>query len=322
MPARRFARSAFAGLLAWGALLFVPLTSGDGVFDLVSRLLLLAVLGTIPLLLETACDLWGGDARPMRWASWASLPGGLLAAASFLAPTGPIAGALTLGWAAFSGLVAWEGVRRLLAMRAARRFAAEEVVLALGLAALPGGAAWLFMGRWGLDPGPYGPLVVLLTAIHFHYAAVIVPLWAGFLGRALSERWEATHRAFVVFGAAAIVGTPFVALGIALSRTPAGGAWPETFGVLLLCAGAVGLGGLALGLAPRIDDRMGALFVGISGASLVASMVLALWFHAGDALGVPSPDVTWMVPRHGWINGIGLGLWGALGWRRLRPRAD
>lgn len=320
MPARRFARTALVGLAVWCVLLFVPLEVGEGVFQEVAHLVLAAVLVTIPLLLETLCDRWGTDSRPMRWASWAALPGGLLAVAAFLVPVGPLAGALTLGWAAASLLVAWEGAGRLVAMWRTRAFRSEEVVLALGLAALPGGAVWLFLARAGLDPGPYGPLVVLLTAIHFHYAAVVVPLWAGYLGREIRRRLPVAHRAYAVLAAAAVVGTPLVAVGIALSRTPAGGTLPEGLGVLLLCTGGIGLGLLALALAPRLHDRWGGVFVGVSGGSLALGMVLALWFHAGDAVGIGAPDVAWMVPRHGWINGVGFGLWGALGWRRIRPR--
>lgn len=318
-------------MVAWCALLFVPLTSGGGTADLVSRLVLLAVLVVVPLLLETACDLWGGDARPMRWAARAALPGALLAAAAFLAPTGPWAGALTLGWMAAAALVAWEGLRRLVGLwreggggiAGARGLweRAEATSLAVGMAALPGGAAWLTMSRAGIDPGPYGELIVLLTAIHFHYAAVVVPMWAGFLGRSLRERWPEALGAFRVAAAASVAGTPLVALGIALSRTPAGGTAPEAVGVALLCGGAIGLGALALGLAPRLPDRWGGLMVGTSGGALALAMGLALWFHFGDALGAGAPDVAWMVPRHGWLNGIGFALWGALGWRRRRPRS-
>ncbi len=319
MPSRRFARAAFAGALVWCVLLWVPLAPGAGVFDLVSRLVLLAVLVVVPMLLESACDLWGNDSLAMRLASRGVLAASLLAAAAFLAPTGPRAGVLTLAWGVVSLVVAAEGARRLLAMWRAGLWRAEEVVLSLGLAALPGGAAWLTMTRWGIDPGPYGPLIVLLTAIHFHYAAVIVPLWAGFLGREIRQRWGGAHLAYTVLAGAAIAGTPLVALGIALSRTPAGGTLAETLGVLLLTVGAIGLGVLALGIAPRMDDRWGGVFVGVSGGSLLLAMLLALWFHLGDALGIGAPDVAWMVPRHGWLNGVGFALWGALGWRRLRP---
>ena len=321
MPSRRFARASFAGALVWCVLLWVPLAPGAGVFDLVSRLVLLAVLVAVPMLLESTCDLWGNDSPAMRLASRSVLVASLLGAAAFLAPTGMRAGVLTLGWAAFSLLVAAEGARRLLEMRREGLWRAEEVVLALGLVALPGGAAWLTMSRWGIDPGPYGPLVVLLTSIHFHYAAVIAPLWAGFLGREIRQRWTGAHLAYTVLASAVLAGTPLVALGIALSRTPAGGTVAETLGVLLLTVGAIGLGALALGLAPRMDDRWGGVFVGVSGGSLLLAMVLALWFHLGDGLGIGAPDVEWMVPRHGWLNGIGFALWGALGWRRLKPRA-
>ena len=41
----------------------------------------------------------------------------------------------------------------------------------------------------------------------------------------------------------------------------------------------------------------------------------------GARLGWASPNLLWMLSRHGWLDGIGFGLWGALGWRRRAQTA-
>ena len=61
--------------------------------------------------------------------------------------------------------------------------------------------------------------------------------------------------------------------------------------------------------------------VAVSGGALALAMVLAGWFQFGDRLGLAPPDIAWMTARHGWRNAFGFGLWGALGWRRVRPQA-
>ena len=65
--------------------------------------------------------------------------------------------------------------------------------------------------------------------------------------------------------------------------------------------------------------KTGGLMVAVSGGALALAMGLALWFHLGPRLG-GGPGVGWMVEHHGWLNAVGFALWGALGWRRLKPR--
>ena len=316
---RRLTRAAFVGLAAWMGLLFVPLAVGPGPIELGASLLLVAPLVLVPLFLDAAAAT-----APSRWvraASYGVLPASLAFASSFLVPTGTIAAALVVPWALVTLLVALDALGRLAALWRARRWDAAEVVLASGFGLLPGGAAWALLSRAGIDPGPYGELVVLLTAVHFHYAAFVAPVWAGLLGRFLAETRPSWRGVYAAFGLGVVVGTPLVALGIAASRGPAGGAAIETVGVVLLTLSAIGLGGLGLAIVGRIEDRWGGVMVAVSAGSLVAAMGLALWFNVGGRLGLAAPDIAWMLPRHGWLNAVGFGLWGALGWRRLRPRA-
>ena len=318
---RRLSRSAFAGLVAWSALLFVPL-EGGAALELGAHLVLLAPLVLVPLYLDAAVP-FTFEARPdpvLSAASWLVLPGALAAAASFVVPVGAVAGALVALWGLATAAVAAWALRGAWARYRARTLDAPEAVLAVGLASLPGGAVWLFFARTGIDPGPYGPLVVLLTAAHFHYAAFAAAVWSGLLGRALAGHGEGLRRAHAASAVGLVVGFWLVAFGIAASRGPAGGAALETVGVVVLVVSAVATSVLGLVVGPTLGDRAGGLMVAVSGGALALAMGLALWFNVGPRLGVGSPDITWMLPNHGWVGAVGFGLWGALGWRRLRPR--
>ena len=86
---QRLSRLAFGGLLAWGALLFFDLAVEDGVAEEAAHLILLAPLALVPLYLDASLPASFGDApRPLAAISWALGPAAVLAAISFLVPSG------------------------------------------------------------------------------------------------------------------------------------------------------------------------------------------------------------------------------------------
>ena len=314
---RRLTRIAFVGMLTWVGLLFAPLATDPGPAQEAGHLVFLVPLVLAPLYLAASVPASFGPApRALSVVSWLLLPGGLGAAASLLVPAGPLAGALVAPWALAAGALAvWAALGGLRQWRAGT-LGAADVAVTVGWATLPGGAVWLFLARSGVGTG-YGGLIELLTAAHFHYAGGLAAIWTGLLGRTLGPALRPIYRVLVVGLVAGFWG---VAVGIALSRGPAGGSLVETVAVVVLAAAAVGAGGLGVVQAGRFEDRAAGLMVAVSGGSLVLAMGLALWFHLGARLGVDAPDVAWMTARHGWLNAFGFGLWGGLGWRRLRPR--
>ena len=306
-------------MVAWLALLFVPLSAGSALGEEAAHLVLMAPLVLVPLLLDAALPFSFG-AQPSRLLTasvWGLAPAALAAAGAFLIAPGPEAGVLTVPWGLATVALAVWALRRAWGLWRTGRLDVPEALVTAGFATLPGGAVWLFFARAGIDPGPYGDLIVLLTAAHFHYAAFVAPVWAGLLGRSLPEAFRTAH---AVLGVGLLVGFWLVAGGIAASRGPAGTAFVETVGVVVLTVSAIGVGVLGVVAAPRLGDRTSALMVAVSGGALVIAMGMALWFNLGPRLGVDAPDVAWMLPRHGWLNAVGFGLWGGLGWRRLKPR--
>lgn len=302
-------------MVAWVVLLFVPLATGSGAEEEAGHLVLMAPLVLAPLFLTASVPAsFGAAPRALSAVSWALLPGALGAAASLVVAPGPLAGALAALWLVPATVLAAWWVAG--AVRDRARLGAAEAALALGWATLPGGAVWLVLARSGADTG-YSSLVALLTAAHFHFAGAFVLIWAGLLGRTLAPRWRPLHAGLVV---GLVLGFWGVAAGIALGRGPANGSAVEAVGVALLCLSAVGTGVLGVVRAGRIEDRKTSVMLAVSGGSLVLAMGLAGWFQFGARLGLGQPDVGWMVARHGALNAYGFALWGALGWRRLRPR--
>ena len=318
MPAlsHRLARLALAGMAGWLALLFLPLATDPGPAEEAGHLLLMAPLVLVPLYLVASVPASFGPApRALDVASWLLLPGALGAAGSLLVPPGALAGLLAAPWLLAAGAVAVWAVRDGLRRWRASGLDAAEAAIAIGWATLPAAAVWLILARSGAGTG-YGPLVELLTATHFHYAGSLLLVWTGLLGRTLRASLRPVLRAVV---GGLVLGFWGVAVGIALSRGPAGGSLVETVAVLALALSAIEAGVLGLIRAGRIEDRMAGLMIAVSGGVLILAMGLALWFHLGARLGADAPDVGQMVSRHGWLNAF-FALWGALGWRRLRPR--
>lgn len=175
------------------------------------------------------------------------------------------------------------------------------------------GAAWLVANRANWTPWGFDPLIVLLTAAHFHHAGFTLPLMAGLNAKANPGCW--TRFSCV----AILLGVPLVAMGITCTHF---GVWKfvEPFGVVVLVLGALGL---ALSQMRRGLERqhpaMPRLGFFISGASLLAAMLLALGFGLRYVL----PDFALTMPQmwkiHGTLNAFGFGLCGILAWRKVQP---
>ncbi len=171
------------------------------------------------------------------------------------------------------------------------------------------GAAWLVANRSGWTPWGFDPLIVLLTAAHFHHAGFTLPLMAGLNAKASPGCWTR-------FSCVAILaGVPLVAAGITCTHFGVL-RFLEPFGVTVLVLGALGV---AVSQIRRGMSKQGgwlerAGFV-VSGISLLSAMVLAMGFglrHVVPNLALTMPQM-WMI--HGTLNAFGFGLCGILAWR-------
>jgi hypothetical protein len=205
-----------------------------------------------------------------------------LAAASFLFDKGVFAAALAAPWFLFTcALVfllqkSWQE-RCHLSRQAVWGFR-------FALLYLPIGGTWLVISRSGFEPLGFAEPIILLTAVHFHFAGFVGPILTGL---AKPPRW-------IQVG---VIACPsLLAVGITLS--PA-----------IELVAALGLA-LSLGLTGLWQLRERSFLLRISSVSAMAGMVFA-GLYAFRLVEIPT-----MAAWHGTTMALGFGVCGLLG--RLR----
>jgi YndJ-like protein len=297
--------SALAGALAWLPLL-VLLPDEPQTIALITRLLLLAVLVFVPLALGLAAI--GCSARGAGRLQLAVRVQPFAAAATvtaFLLPAGTLSGVLASNWLLFAGIVALLGVTRLFDHDLRD---AAELCINVSLLLLPIGGFWLTMTCFGVRPLGFGDTIVLLTAVHFHYAGFALLMLAGLAGRRLRAGAPGVWGIFRLVVAGMIAGVPLVALGITFSRVL------EILAVLLLTSSVLALALLTLvAVVPRLARRDARALLVISALASVVTMLLAAGYAGGSTVGL-ALTIPQMVLAHGAVNAFGLVLCGLLAW--------
>jgi len=297
------------GSLVWLALGSLALLGLIGL-SLLEQLFLLAPLVITPLSLPLLRIL---EQQPLQYALYRAIRAGqpvcaLLAAVAFLLPPGLPAGALALAWLGLTGLAALLGLLRLVARAS---FDTKELVIDASLAYLAIGGGWLVLSRLGINPLGFDETIILLTAVHFHYAGFAAPLITGLTGHALS----AANRSQKLYRGSAlgvIAGTPLVAAGITLSPLV------EVVGAVILATSLAGIAYLTRYLVLRvITGTLARTFLTISAVCLLAGMLFTYLYALGEFSGYPLVSIPQMVIIHGMLNSLGFALFGLLGWTAI-----
>lgn len=305
--------SSAVGGVVWLVLWFVPVL-GDGDMGTITRLLLLAILVCVPLALLLVETPYRDGRHPWPHSVAVAVQpvAAAMAVGSFLVPSGVVAGALAAGWFAVTALAGLFGVFRFLT-RGTRRV--EETVLDAGLIYLPVGGAWLVVSRLALNPLGFGDMIVLLTAVHFHYAGFIAPVLAGLAGRHAAREGKGRSWVYPFVCGGLIAGPPLVALGITLSPLV------EVVAVFLQ-AGSLVLFALWLlfGIVPTMDGVPVKLALAVSAISVMTAMGFAAAYGLGEFVGREAISISRMVQVHGWLNAAGFALCGLLAWLPKPPK--
>jgi hypothetical protein len=265
------------GIVAWaGALVLVPA-------PLAARIFLLAPLVVVPRL--------AGLLPPRAWID--RLAGGpLLVAAlplvvAFGLPAGTVAGALALPWLACAlvafGAAVRHGLSNLPSILAPRRLPDLGIDVALGFWAV--GAAFALIDRLGVDTG-FSPVIVLLTATHFHFAGLGLLTVASLI--AVERRWVSASVAGLT------IGIPITALGFVLASNPISAA-----GALL-----TGLAGIGVAI-PLVTSRVRASrdwLARLAGVALLVGMPMGIAWSMAILTGWAFLDLETMVRTHGALN--------------------
>ena len=301
------------GAVAWAIILFIR-TSTSYETELIDKILLLGVLVIVPLGLSLVAmpDESGRHVLPYRLALLAQPFGAAAAVASFFLRQGRPAALLAGLWLVVTALIALFGLWRLLFRGV---LTAAELCTGAGLIYLPVGGMWLVMSRLGMQPLGFGDTIVLLTAVHFHFAGVAAPILAGLSGRMLGGGAE---RQLFQFAAVGIVaGTPIVATGITFSPLVA------FIGAIVISLGLIFLAIVVLVWVIRSVGSLPAQFLlGVSAISSSSAMVLACLYAYSLVTKTVIIDIPHMAMTHGVINAFGFALCGLIAWSLAPPDLD
>ena len=313
-PQKLLRASAIAGAVAWEVSFFWR-TSTLMETELINRILLLGVLVIVPLGLYVVAPRHSEpDSLLLRLAAMAQPFGAASVLASFFLEQGIAAAALAAVWLVVTTLISLYGLTRLLP---APTQAATEISISAGLIYLSVGSGWLIMARLGIQPLGFGDTIVLLTAVHFHYAGFAAPILTGLAGRRLVAGSRRIQRVFALVVLGVLAGTPLVATGITFSPALA------LAGTAIISLALAGFGVLVIGwVLPKISARSIQLLLFVSSASTFVSMTLASIYAYSIVARKLIIDIPQMAMTHGIVNAIGFSFCGLLAWSILRSHED
>ncbi|GGF33860.1 membrane protein [Halobacillus andaensis] len=267
----------------------------------------------VPLLLEEVVR-GNENNRAEHWINnvmVTSLPFAGAGMLSVALPVGQEAGAWAILWLFFTILIAIGGFMRLLG----RGWnPVQETVIDLGLIYISVGGGWLVLSSGGMSRYlPYSETIVQLTAVHFHYAAFVLPIVTGLFGRWLvSYKRKPAGIPYTVLACGIAAGPVLVAFG--LNQGPP----IETLMVIIYVSFLMWLAvwwlwcSAEFNMLAKIAIRLSALLLIITmSLSMLYSfgmMVEAYWLGIGD-----------MVRWHGIMNAFGFSLFSVLAWRDIKP---
>ncbi|MBA3805744.1 MAG: YndJ family protein [Acidobacteria bacterium] len=308
--------SAVAGALVWLALLILARSREPFDLRIIKGLFLLGALVIVPLGLSLAAtpDRDNRHSIFYRLAILSQPFGAAMIICSYLFEQGLAAALFASVWLITTALISLFGLVRFLPRGATH---AEEVAIDAGLIYLVVGGGWFVLSRYGLQPLGFGDTIVLLTAIHFHYAGFAAPILVGLAGRTLSDTGIRARRLFWIICIAVISGTPLVAGGIAFSPVLAlVGAGFITVGLWLLAALVV------MRVIPHLRSSVGAkIMLAVSSASSAVAMALACLYAYSIVAGRLVLSIPQMAMFHGVANALGFSLCGLIAWCFIRPAA-
>ena len=302
---------ATVGALGWVVLVA---TRDAGVEGWGPVLVAFAALVLVPLVLEllVESDETGFPAWGLQLARASQLPASLLLGVACWLPSGVPAAILALPWVALAGLLAVVGILRLRRERFRRSFEGMYADVALVFFAL--GGFWTGVDRAGVLPQKFDAATVASMAVHFHYAGLLLPLFAGLVQRELFV-WRLAARGAV----GVVLGVPALAFGVTATRLGWGTSLESAAGCGLALAGmVVGILQVRIALDGRGELLTRTLLL-VSGASLFVGLAFgaAYALRGSIGLGLATPQMHLI---HGMLIAFGFGLGGVLGWRRMAAR--
>jgi len=230
---------------------------------------------------------------------------------SFFIPRGILSACLAAAWLMICLVFAADGVRRCF-FSDVKSF--QQFCFAVGEGYLVVAGAWLVASRAGLHPLNFFEPIVLLTAVHFHFAGFASAILAGLTCAAFRG---APCERFLRSAALAVTCGPGL-LGLLFLAGPK---W-KLFGALLVAAGQFGLAAGMTRIALKQARGVARALLLIAAGSVAAGMLLAAAWAVGEYPLQPFVDIRKMAEFHGVLNAFGFAICGLLGWAQLAKARD
>jgi hypothetical protein len=288
------------GAAAWLVILLVSIFHADR-YKLIELLLLLAIWVLVPLGLALLPSRPRSKSISLR--SRTQIPAALLVTGSFLFDRGVVAALLAGAWLIVCAICFQDGTLRLIESQLKSLpqfcFAAGEAYLLIGGAAL-------ILSRLGLQPMSFQEPIVLLTAVHFHFAGFLSAVLAGLTyDRLRTTRWAKPLCASLL---GVVLGPGLLGLAFLI------GPKLKLFAAMLIVIGQFGLAMAMFRVALTAQSIFSRWMLMTSAVSVVAGMAFAAAWAFGEYPLHPFLDLDRMARVHGVLNAVGFGACGLLGW--------
>ena len=254
----------------------------------------------------------GGVSPPYRIAVVGQFPAAVFVLGALAAPVGSLpAVLLVLPWLAVAVAVGAFGLWRL---RSRGLRPLPELSIDAATLYLPVGAVALLVHGAGVSLG-FDPIIVQLTAVHYHYAGFVLPLVAGLAGRAVARddggfRADAPGRVGAVTTLVIVVNLALIAVGITFS--PLVEVVAVAFFTVAVAAFAVVV---LLPVSRTLPAVPGGLLL-LAALAVVGTMALALAYgYSAFPLTGRLITIGEMVRWHGTVNAFGFALPALLAFR-------
>jgi hypothetical protein len=210
-------------------------------------------------------------------------------------------------WLLVCAAIAGDGLRRF-ATSGMKSF--TQFCFAVGEGYLLVAAAWLVASRAGLQLLAFREPIVLLTAVHFHFAGFASAVLAGLTYERFREsRWKTLLRVALL----AVVCGPGI-LGLAFLLGPK----VKLVAALLIAAGQLGLASSMVHVGISAKNSGGRWLLFVAGASVAAGMILAAVWAIGEYPLQAFVNIRQMAEFHGVLNAVGFAICGLLGWTLMK----
>lgn len=295
-------KSAGLGAIIWIVFVLIKaFTTGFDSLQYVMALLLFAYLVLIPLSLSLVAD---ASNHFYRWAVTLQPFAAIAAGISFFLSQGVAAALWALPWLIVTILIALYGLTRFRKQK--RSINLSALLIDIGLMYIVVGGGWLVLHRTGLPVLHFSDIIILLTSIHFHYAAFITPITMGIVGKRLVAIKPSLRRLWRVTAVAVILGPMFVAVGITFGNV---NPLLEFIAVVEFVIPLFIYALLVLFVfVPRLSNlSVQALFV-VSAVSLMFSMGASFLYGYGHISDQSILGIPLMVFVHGFVNVFGFSL--------------